>query len=170
VRWLALVVMLGCVGPRAPRNQLGIAAAPGAVGGEYERFLDGDTSTASWSVGVTFGVVWRGLDGLFEPARAGATIIAFNPFVRWHAWHPTDWLTFGIDGKLSFVLVVPPTGETKLVPSVESHAFVDGDYAWTYALLGVGVKHFLFGRDIDGSHFPSAMTLTASELSVGARF
>jgi hypothetical protein len=170
VKLVVLAATLGCVGPRAPHNQLGIAASPGAAGAEYEHFLAGDANTASWSVGLTLGVVWRGLDDLFEPKRAGATIVAFNPFVRWHAWRPTDWLSLGLDAKLSLVLVLPTDGDAKLVPSVESHTFVDGDYAWTYALVGVGVKHFLFGRDFDGARFPSSLTMPAGELAVGARF
>ena len=105
---LVALALVACARPTAPRNRAGIVASPFAAGAEAERFLDGDADHGDWSAGLTLGLVWEGVDALLErPRERDATIVALNPFVRWHADPPTDWLTLALDGKLSFVWFLP---------------------------------------------------------------
>lgn len=171
---VALVIALAaCGGPDAPRNRAGIALVPGAGGAEYERFLDGTTDSADWSVGLTAGIVWGGVEELIDPPPADSPLLVVaNPFVRWHAWRPTSWLAVGADTKLSLVWVVPRGGEqpTRLVPALEAHLQSSAEHGWGYVLLGVGVKQFLTRTDAAGGVFPRSTTLMGSEFSAGLRF
>jgi hypothetical protein len=171
---LALTVALvACAGPTSPRNRAGIAVAPGVAGAEIERFVDDDADSGSWSVGLTAGFVWDGVDALLEtPRKQSASLLAINPLVRWHAWRATDWLTLGLDGKLSFLWLFPDrqAGRARFAMALESHASVAFDDRWVYGLAGVGVKQFLFRTDVERTRFPASMTVPAGELSVGLRW
>lgn len=170
---LVALALVACAGPTAPRNRAGIVASPFAAGAEAERFLDGDADHGDWSAGLTLGLVWEGVDALLErPRERDAAIVALNPFVRWHAYRPTDWLTLALDGKLSFVWFLPENdlSRARFALAIEAHASAAADDRWVYGLVGAGVKQFLFRTDVAGTRFPDGLTMPAGELSLGLRW
>jgi hypothetical protein len=173
VHALALTAVLAaCGAPAAPRNRAGVFGGPGAFGGEYERFLDGDADHGSWSVGATAGLLWDADDLLAQPRKRPAAVVALNPFVRWHAYRPTEWLTLGLDGKVSLLWFLPDreVSRGRFALALESHVAAAADYQRVYALIGVGVKQFLFGTAVEDTRFPSRLTMPGGEASLGLRW
>jgi hypothetical protein len=168
----ATIGLSACGAPVAPRNRAGVFAAPIGAGGEYEHFIDGDADHGSWSVGMTAGLLWDADDLLAQPRHRSAAVLAINPLVRWHAFRPTDWLTLGLDGKLSFLWFMPDRdiGRGRFTMALESHASVAVAYQRVYALVGLGVKQFMFSTPVDDTRFPNQLIMPASEASLGVRW
>ena len=174
---LAIAVVVGvsiaaCGAPAAPRNRAGVFGGPGGLGGEYERFVDDDADHGSWSVGLTAGYVWDADSFLVRPRKRPAAILALNPFVRWHAYRPTDWLTLAVDGKLSLLWFMPDraVSRRRFAMALESHVSAAADYERGYALIGIGVKQFLFRTAVERTEFPGSLTMPAGEASLGLRW